>query len=85
MKYRIIGNDGEKRNEFPYELQREYISWFFKMKYFKGITIHQSMYDAERAMHEDIKLQKKLPRPGEVLKVYSEEDLIIDKLKGTVA
>jgi len=84
MKYRIIGSRNEKREEYPYTLQRQH-TLIFGIKYFISITMHSNIKDAERAMHEDIKLQKRLPEPGEIIKVYTEEDLIVDKLKGTVA
>ena len=71
FKYRIVVNDDTSR---PYRVEKK--AWIFWHK----AGEFSSMDSAERELRELAKLE--LMRPGTVVSVYTEQDFLVDKLKG---
>jgi hypothetical protein len=72
MKLRVIIRDS---TDYPYQVQVK------KNKYtifWKDISIHSTFEHAENAMRN----YKPLPAPGTVMAIYTDEDRLVEKLKG---
>ena len=75
MKYRIIIKDN---NSCPYSIQKK--DGFFSL--WKEIGCSDSAQLAELKLQ--IYIRAKIPSVGTVVKIYDEQDLLVDKLKGNV-
>ena len=69
-KYRIVYSESEMTAH--YRIERK------KLFFWKDIAGSHSVGSAESLIHDFIQN----PEDGEVLKVYDESDLLVDKLKG---
>jgi hypothetical protein len=75
-KYRIIIG-GHAGTPYPYRIQMKKDSLF---SFWTEISYASSLENAEDELREHI--NKNLPPPGTVVKIYDETDLLVDKLKG---
>jgi len=71
FKYRIVVNDDTAR---PYRIEKK--EWIFWYK----AGVFSSLESAERELRELAKLE--ILRPGTVVSEYTEQDFLVDKLKG---
>jgi hypothetical protein len=82
VKYRIIIG---ARENYPYEVQYAYRGLFgFLLADWKKHDVYSTLPDAEEGLTEAVSLRRPRPRAGTVIKVYTEEDEVVDRLKGKI-
>jgi hypothetical protein len=74
MKYRIKYTDDKN---YPYHVERKSHRFFF----WKTVEIFQTPDQAKNFIRECI--LNKTPAIGTIIYEYSDEDMVVDKLKGT--
>lgn len=74
-KYRIIVSSS---TTYPYRVEKKDKGWFSS---WTEVDRADTPEDAEEKMRRYIRA--KIPPPGTIIKEYDEQDLLVDKLKGT--
>jgi hypothetical protein len=75
-KYRIIVGSS---TSYPYRVEKKDKGWF---SFWTEIDRSETVEDAEEKMRRYIRA--KIPRSGTIVKVYDEQDLLADMLKGSM-
>jgi len=76
MKYRIVVSS---LSDYPYRVEKKNDGYF---SFWHEIAKYSSLERAERELPELADKHNKIPKSGTILKIYTQEDLLIDKLNG---